>query len=314
MRIFIAGATGALGGRLVPLALAAGHEVVGTTRSPAKAERLRALGAEAAVIPDALDRDAVVAAVAAAHPDVVVHELTALANLRNLRNLDRAFAETNRLRSEGTDILLAGARAAGARRFVAQSFTSWPYAREGGMVKTEEDPLDPAPPADARGSLAAIRHVESAVLGAEGIEGVVLRYGGFYGPGTGIARDGEQMREVRRRRFPVVGSGAGLWSFVHIDDAAAATLVAVEGGPPGVYNIVDDDPAPVAEWLPALAEAAGAKPPRRVPRWLGRLLAGPQIVAMMTESRGASNAKARRELGWAPAHPTWRTGFREVLA
>ena len=314
MRIFIAGASGALGGRLVPMLVERGHEVTGMTRFEAKAKQLRDAGAEAVVVPDLFDRAALDAAVAEARPEVVVHQLTALSNLgENMRNVDRAFTETNRLRGEGTDALLAAAKAAGARRFVAQSFAGWPYAREGGAIKTEEDRLDPSPPSDGRKTLGAIRHLEEAVTGAEGIEGVVLRYGGFYGPGTGLSADGPQTAAVRKRRFPVIGSGQGMWSLVHIDDAAEATRAAIEGGAPGIYNIVDDEPAPSAELLPELARAAGAKPPRHIPVWIARLMVGPQLVTMMTQARGASNAKAKRELGWAPAHPTWRTGFREVL-
>jgi nucleoside-diphosphate-sugar epimerase len=310
MRIFLAGATGAIGGRLVPLLLEAGHEVTGTTRSPAKADMLRAAGAEP-VIADGLDRDAIVAAIAAARPDAIVHQLTALGDLTSLRNLDGAFALTNRLRTEGTDNLLAGAREAGTRRFVAQSFTGWPYARTGGPVKTEDDPLDPDPVPSMSKTLAAIRRLEQTVTQAGGI---ALRYGGFYGPGTGLTPGGDQVELIRKRRFPIVGDGGGVWSFIHIDDAAAATLAALERGTPGaLYNVVDDDPAPVREWLPALAAAAGAKPPRRLPRWLARVVAGESVATMMTEIRGASNAKAKRELGWEPAHPSWREGFRAAL-
>jgi nucleoside-diphosphate-sugar epimerase len=311
MRIFLAGATGALGARLVPLLVDAGHDVTGTTRTPVKAELLRAAGAEP-VIADGLDRDAIVAAVVAARPDAIVHQLTALGDMSSLRDFDGAFALTNRLRTEGTENLLAGAREAGARRFVAQSFAGWPYARIGGPVKSEDDPLDPDPVPSMSRTLAAIRRLEQAVTEAGGI---ALRYGGFYGHGTGMARGGAQVEMIRKRRFPIVGDGGGVWSFVHIDDAAAATLAALERGTPGaIYNIVDDDPAPVREWLPALAAAAGAKPPRRLPRWLARVAAGESVATMMTETRGASNAKARRELGWAPAHPSWREGFRSALA
>jgi nucleoside-diphosphate-sugar epimerase len=312
MRIVVAGATGALGRRLVPLLVERGHEVVGMTRSPAKAADLRAAGAEP-VVADALDRDAVLRAVGQARPEVVVHQLTALAGLTNSRRFDQGFALTNRLRTEGTDHLLAAARAAGARRFVAQSFAGWPFARVGGPVKTEEDPLDPDPPAEFRRTLDAIRHLESAVRGAEGLEGVVLRYGGFYGPGTSVGDGGFLLEEIRRRRLPIVGAGTGVWSFVHIDDAAAATAAAVERGAPGIYQIVDDDPAPVSAWLPALAAAIGAKPPRRVPAWVARLLAGEHGVVLFTDIRGASNAKAKRELGWNPAYPSWRQGFRTGL-
>jgi nucleoside-diphosphate-sugar epimerase len=312
MRIFVAGATGALGRRLVPLLVERGHQVTGMTRTAGKAAGLRAAGTEP-VVADALDRDAVLAAVAAARPEVVVHELTALAEMTDFRKLDQGFALTNRLRTEGTDHLLAAARAAGARRFVAQSFAGWPFARVGGPVKTEDDSLDPDPPAQLRRTLDAIRHLESAVLGAEGVEGVVLRYGGFYGPGTSAGEGGFMLEDLRRRRFPLVGAGTGVWSFVHIDDAATATVAAVERGAPGIYQIVDDDPAPVSEWLPALAAAVGARSPRRVPAWVARLAGGAHGVVLMTEVRGASNAKARRELGWRPAWPSWRQGFRAGL-
>ena len=309
MRIFLAGATGAVGTPLLRELTRAGHDVTATTRSPSKADGLRAAGAEPVVL-DALDRDAVVAAVTTAQPDVIVHQLTGLNDLSNLRNFDRAFAMTNRLRTEGLDHLLAGARAVGDVRVVAQSYAGWPSGRTRGPVTTEDDPLDPDPVPSMRESHAAIRYVEDAVTKAQGI---VLRYGGFYGPGTSLAPGGEQIEAVRKRRFPVVGSGAGVWSFVHVDDAATATLAAIERGAPGIYNVVDDDPALAREWLPALAAAAGAKPPRRVPRWLGRIAAGEAIVAMMTDFPGASNAKARRELGWTPQYLSWRQGFPAAL-
>jgi 2-alkyl-3-oxoalkanoate reductase len=302
LRIFLAGATGTLGRRLVPQLIDRGHHVVGTTRS--NPDRVRELGAEPVVV-DPLDRAALVAAVVAAEPDVVVHQLTALTGIGLARNFDKTFAMTNRLRTEGTDNLIAAARAAGARRLVWQSYAGWPYARDGAGLKVEDDPLDPDPPADVRESLAAIRHLEAAVTGAEGMEGVVLRYGGFYGPGTSIDAGGTHVDLIRKRKFPIGGGGAGVWSFVHIDDAAAATVAAIEGGPTGIYNVVDDAPAPISEWLPAMAAALGGPPPRRVPGWLVRLAAGAQAHSMMTRTRGASNAKAKRELGWRPAH-TWR--------
>ena len=312
MRIFVAGSTGALGRRLVPLLAADGHEVTAMTRTAGKAAGLRAAGA-APVVGDALDRDAVLRAVCAARPEVVVHQATALAGVTNLRRFDKGFAATNRLRTEGTDHLLEAARAAGARRFVAQSYAGWPFARTGGPVKTEEDPLDPDPPAQLRRTLDAIRHLEAAVGGADGLEGLVLRYGGFYGPGTSVGVGGYMLEDLRRRRFPIVGAGTGVWSFVHIDDAASATAAAVDRGEPGLYQVTDDDPAPVSDWLPALAAAVGAPPPRRLPAWLGRLLGGEHVVVLMNEVRGASNAKARRELGWRPAWPSWRQGFRSGL-
>jgi nucleoside-diphosphate-sugar epimerase len=275
---------------------------------------LRSLGARP-VVADALDPDAVAAAVAEAEPEVIVHQLTALSRSLDLRHFERDFAPTNRLRTEGTDHLLAAAHAVEARRFVAQSFAGWPSARTGGPITTEDDPLDPAPVEGFRTTLEAIRHLEAAVSGASFTEGVVLRYGGFYGPGTslGLKPEGEHVEAVRGRKFPIVGGGGGVWSFIHIDDAAAATLAAVEHGRRGIYNVVDDEPAPVREWLPELAAALGARPPRRVPRWLGRMLAGDTATVMMTEVRGASNAKAKRELGWEPRYPSWRQGFASGL-
>ena len=307
MKIFVAGATGAMGRQLVPRLVAAGHEVVGMTRSQSKQAALHELGASS-VVADALDPDQVAAAVAGAQPEVLVHQLTAIAAL-DLRHFDRDFAQTNRLRTEGTDHLLSAGHAVGVRRFVAQSYTSWPYARTGGPIKTEADPLDPAPAREMRRSLAAIRHLEDAVTGADWTEGLVLRYGAFYGPGTSLSAGGEQLEMVRKRKFPLVGNGAGVWSFLHIADAAEATVAAVEHGERGIYNVVDDDPAPVAEWLPALADELGAPKPWRVPRFVGRLFAGEAGAVMMTEIRGASNAKAKRELDWRPGHPSWRQGF-----
>jgi nucleoside-diphosphate-sugar epimerase len=307
MKIFVAGATGAMGRQLVPRLLQAGHRVVGMTRSESKRAELWDLGAQP-VVADALDPDQLAQAVAEAHPDVIVHELTAITEF-DPRHFDRAFAPTNRLRTEGTDHLLSAGQAVGVRMFVAQSYAAWPYARTGGPVKSEDEPLDPAPPRQMRQSLAAIRHLEQAVLGADWTEGIVLRYGAFYGPGTSMAPGSEQLEMIIKRKFPVVGDGGGMWSFVHIADAADATVAAIEHGRRGIYNVVDDEPAPVAEWLPALAEQIGAPRPRRVPRMVGRLFAGEAGAVMMTEIRGASNAKAKRELGWEPAHPSWRGGF-----
>lgn len=312
MKIFVAGATGAIGRRLIPVLVQAGHSVVGMTRSQSKTSALRAEGAEAVVV-DALDAGAVMAAVRQAAPEVVVHELTAIPPLLDFRKIEQQFALTNRLRTEGTDYLLAAALAAGVRRFLAQSYAGWPFARTGGPAKTEEDPLDTNPPAAMRQILAAIRHVETTVTGASEIEGIVLRYGGFYGPGNAIGDGSALLDQIRRRLIPVVGGGTGIWSFIHIDDAARATLAAIERGQRGIYNIVDDDPAPVSAWLPALASALGAKPPRRVPAWVARFLIGEQGVMFMTEVRGASNAKAKRELGWQPLWPSWRQGFAQAL-
>jgi nucleoside-diphosphate-sugar epimerase len=296
-----------MGKQLVPRLVAAGHEVSGMTRSESKQAMLSEWGA-VPVVADALDADQVADAVGRARPEVIVHELTAIGPL-NLRHFDRAFAQTNRLRTEGTDHLLSAGQAVGVRRFVAQSYAAFPYARTGGPVKSEETPFDPTPAREMRETLAAIRHLEEAVLGARWTEGVVLRYGGFYGPGTSLAPGSEQFEAVRKRKLPMVGNGGGVWSFIHIADAAEATVAAIEHGTRGVYNVVDDDPAPVAEWLPALAHELGAKKPMRVPRFVGRLFAGEAGVVMMTDVRGASNAKAKRELSWRPAHPSWRQGF-----
>ena len=312
MRVFVAGATGAMGKQLVPRLLDRGHRVIGMTRSKSKQAALWDIGAEP-VVADALDPEQVAQAVADAQPDVIVHELTAIGGF-DMRHFDQTFALTNRLRTEGTDHLLSAGRAVGVKRFVAQSFTSWPYARTGGPIKSEDDPLDPAPAPEMRESLAAIRHVEDAVLGAEWTKGVVLRYGGFYGPGTSMFPGGESFELVRKRKFPVVGDGGGIWSFVHIEDAAEATVAAIERGERGIYNVVDDEPAPVAVWLPALAQAIGAPAPRHVPRWVGRLFAGEAGLVMMTETRGASNAKAKRELGWQPRYASWRDGFGSLVA
>ena len=305
MRVFVTGATGALGRHLVPGLVAAGHEVTATTRTPGKVAQLRAAGAEPVVV-DGLDREAVIAAVRTAAPEVIVHQMTALAGMRSLRNPDKAFAATNELRTRGTDNLLAAAQRAGTRRVIAQGYAgAGPDKRSGGALKTEDDPLGWQPIPSAARMVAAIRHVDTTVPAAAP-EGIVLRYGTFYGPGASDVL----LDAVRKRQVPVVGGGTGVWSFIEITDAAAATLAAVDRGAPGGYDVVDDDPAPVAQWLPYLAQVAGAKPPLRVPAWLGRLLAGEFVVAQMTTSRGYSNEKARKELGWEPRYASWREGFR----
>src|SRR6266542_2486619 len=304
MRVFVAGGSGALGRRLVPQLVARGHQVTATTTSAAKLGLLEHLGAEGVVM-DGLDAASVGEAVAAARPDTIVNQMTGLslahAGKPNLRRADRFFASTNRLRSEGIDNLLAAAEVTGVSHVVAQGHASRNGIREGGWVKTDEDPLE------VREGTKAVNHLEDVVVGAGG---AVLRYGGFYGPG---AHD-DQVKLVRKRLVPLVGGGTGYVSWVHVDDAASATVLAVEQQATGVFNIVDDEPAPVSEWLPYLAECAGAKPPRRVPAWLARLLAGEMVVGMMTEGRGFSNAKAKRELGWELRYPSWRQGFKEELA
>ncbi|HEY7277111.1 MAG TPA: NAD(P)-dependent oxidoreductase [Trebonia sp.] len=304
MRVFVTGATGALGQHLVPGLVAAGHEVTATTRTQGKTGQLRAAGAVPVVV-DGLDRAGVIAAVRAAEPEVIVHQMTALAEMKSLRNPDRLFAATNELRIQGTDNLLAAAAEAGTRRVVAQGYTGWPNERSGGPVKTEDDPLDPRVPRSAVQTLKAIKYVEQTVPQAVP-EGIALRYGSFYGPGASQVL----LDTLRKRQLPIVGGGTGIWSFIEITDAAAATVAAVERGAPGVYNIVDSDPAPVADWLPYLARVAGAKPPLRVPAWVGRLLAGEFVVTQMTTGRGSSNDKARKYLGWEPRYASWREGFR----
>jgi nucleoside-diphosphate-sugar epimerase len=300
MRVLVVGAGGAIGTRLVPQLRERGHEVIGSSRSSDNAARLRALGAEPIVL-DALDPRAVREALAAGRPDAIVYEATALSDLTDLKHFDRSFAQTNRLRTEGTDVILAAAREAGVRRLVFQSYANHRYARVGGPVKTEDDPPDPAPAAAMRQTVAAMNYLDRAVTEAGG---VALRYGNFYGdPDDGL------IAAVRARKFPIVGDGAGVWSQIHLEDAAAATVLALEHDGPAVYNIVDDEPAPTAVWLPELARIVGARPPQRFPRLVARLFAGETAVVMATESRGASNARAKRELGWTLRYPSWRQGF-----
>jgi 2-alkyl-3-oxoalkanoate reductase len=306
MRVFVAGATGAVGRRLVPQLIERGHDVVGSYRSSSEiARRLRAAGAEMVQL-DLLDESAVRQAVAHAKPDAIVHEATALGSAGFSRKLDKTFAQTNRLRTAGTDALLAAATEAGVGRFVAQSFAPYRYARQGGMVKTEDDPLDPSPPAGAHETNAAMAHLDAAVTD---FGGIALRYGGFYGD-----PHDQLVRMVRKRRFPLIGDGAGVTSWIHLDDAAGATVLALDHDGPAIYNVVDDEPAATSEWLPVLAEALGARPPRRVPAWLARLVAGGDAVMGATQSRGASNAKAKRELGWALRYPSWRLGFKAAYS
>lgn len=314
MRILLAGATGAIGHSLTPALVAAGHTVFGTTRTDRNRAAIQTLGATP-VLMDGLDRDSVMAAVKAAQPEVVIHQLTALKGGIDPKHFDRSFAMTNRLRTEGTDHLLEAARAHGVRQFIAQSYAGWPSPRTGPAVLDETAGYDPHVGREARETLAAIRHVEEAVLAAADLEAKALRYGGFYGPGTGMAlgEESEMLDMIRGRKLPVVGSGAGIWSFIHAVDAASATVAAVERGAPGVYNVVDEEPAPVAEWLPLLARVIGAKPPRHIPAWLAKPAIGEHGLNLMTTARGASNAKAKRELGWTLQYPSWRQGFVDGL-
>lgn len=312
MKIFLAGATGAIGKRLLPQLVAAGHTVTGTTRNLGKVDLIRKFGAKPEVI-NALNEKEVLEAVNRAEPDVIIHELTGIPEHLNPRRFDQQFATTNRLRTEGTDYLLAAARSTGCRRFIAQSYLGWPYERTGTWVKTEEDPLMSSPEAVVKETFQAILHVERAVMGELGMEGFVLRYGSFYGPGTSLGQRGSMLEDVRHKRVPVVGAGTGCWSFVHIDDAAAATVAAVTAKSPGIYNICDDEPAAISQWLPFLAGAIGAKPPRHIPEWLGRLAIGELGVAMMNTIRGGSNQKAKSQMQWKLKWPSWRKGFREGL-
>jgi 2-alkyl-3-oxoalkanoate reductase len=312
MRILVAGASGAVGAHLIPMLTARGHTVAGTTRTAAKGERLQAVGATPLVV-DALDAESVMRAVGDFAPEIIIHQLTALAGPMNLRKFDDYFASTNKLRTIGTDNLLTAAAAAKVRRIVAQSYGGWTSQRIGGPVKTEDDPMETNPPRNAVRTLGALRYVEAAVTKAPDIEGVVLRYGGFYGPGNGIGKGGDVLEMIRKRQLPIVGGGTGVWSFVHIEDAASAAVAAAEGGPQGIYNIADDEPAPVHVWLPYLAEVIGANAPLRLPTWLAKPLLGEQGVSMMTSTRGISNAKARAELGWKPRYGSWRQGFRDGL-
>ena len=310
MRVYVAGGSGAVGRRLVPQLIAAGHDVVATTSTRRRIEDLEMLGAHPLVV-DGLDEEAVIKSVCLAEPDAVINEMTALAGATNLRNFDRAFVRTNELRTRGNGHLIRAAQIAQVRRLIAQSYTGWSNAREGDSVKTEQDALDESPPKTMRRSLEAIKYLERAVTGANRVEGIALRYGSLYGPGTAFSTD--YVEQVRKRRLPLIGDGAGIWSFVHVDDAAAATVLALENGKRGVYNVVDDEPAPVSEWLPFLANVIGARPPRRIPAWLGRLAAGEAITSMSTRIKGSSNAKARRELRWVPRNRSWREGFRTSL-
>jgi nucleoside-diphosphate-sugar epimerase len=312
MKVLVTGGTGAIGKFLLPLLLENKHEVVAFTRSVTKAPLLEDSGVSAIII-DPLDKERVTAVVRREEPEVIIHQLTALTGAGNFRKLDQEFALTNRFRTEVTDTLLAAARSIGTRRFIAQSYCGWPYARKGGPVKTEEDPLDPTPPESFTKTLAAIRYLEAKASSTTFLDVLALRYGAFYGPGTAIGKGGTVFKMVRSRHFPVVGGGGAVWSFIHILDAARATVAAMTRGAAGIYNIVDDEPAKVSTWLPALAKAVEAKPPYRIPHWLGEIMIGKAGVSMMTQIRGCSNAKAKRELNWTPIYPSWRIGFVDGL-
>jgi len=313
VKIFIAGATGAIGKRLVPLLISEGHRVTGSTRTEGKFDAIRALGAEAVVL-DGLDQPAINAAIASFRPDVVVHQMTSLSSLKSLKHFDEDFEQTNRLRTLGTEYLLAAARSVGAKKFIAQSYAGWPNNRTGPRVQTEDAPYETNPPESMRKSLQAIVTLESFVRNASDITAIALRYGSFYGPGTSLGADGDVTNMVRHRKFPVVGTGAGVWSFLHVEDAAQATKLAIDRAPAGIYNIVDDEPAEASQWLPYLADCLDAKPPRHIPVWLAKFAIGEAGVLFMTEMRGASNAKAKREFNWQPAFASWREGFRRGLA
>lgn len=308
MRIFLAGSTGVIGRNLIPLLVAHRHDVIALVRTSDKTKHVAELGAKP-VVANALDQDALGAAVREAEPDVIIHQLTSHGGLANFKKLDEDFRVTNRLRTEATDTMLRAARLVGTRRFIVQSFCGWPFARDGGPIKGEDDPLDPTPPRNFGETLRAIRHVEEAVRRYSDIEGIALRYGFLYGPGTSIADDGEMVELIRKRQFPVVGNGAGVWSFTHVEDAARAAVAAVARGDAGLYNVVDDEPAPVSAWLPFLAHTIGAQPPRRIPAWLAKPVLGEGGLSMMTETRGGSNTKAKHALGWAPKYTSWRSGF-----
>jgi 2-alkyl-3-oxoalkanoate reductase len=312
MKVFVTGGTGAIGQFLLPLLVENKHEVVALTRSANKATKLEDIGATA-VIANPLDKQALTAAVRRAEPEVIIHQLTALSSAGNFRKFDQEFALTNRFRTEVTDTLLAAARTIGTRRLIAQSYCGWPYAKKGSPVKTEDDPLDPKPPESFTKTLAAIRSLEDKLRGTTFLEGIALRYGNFYGPGTAIGKGGMIVKMIKKRRFPIVGGGGGIWSFIHVIDAARATIAAISRGAAGVYNIVDDEPAKVATWLPVLAKEVGARPPYKIPHWLGELMIGKAGVSMMTQIRGCSNAKAKRELNWTPVYPSWRIGFADGL-
>ena len=312
MKVFVTGGTGAIGQFLLPLLVENKHEVVAQTRSASKAARLEDIGVTP-FIADPLDKQQLTAAVRRAEPEVIIHQLTALRGAGNFRKLDEEFTLTNRFRTEVTDTLLAAARTIGTRRFIAQSFCGWPYAKKGGPVKTEEDPLDPKPPPSFTKTLAAIRSLEDKIRSINYLEAFALRYGFFYGPGTSIGKGGVVIKMVKGRRLPIIGGGGGIWSFIHVMDAARATMAAMTHGTPGIYNVIDDEPAKVATWLPALAKAVGAKPPYKIPHWLGELLVGKAGVSMMTQIRGCSNAKAKRDLNWAPIYQSWRVGFVDGL-
>lgn len=312
MKIFVAGSTGAVGKHLLPLLKEKKHEVVALTRTPEKSRLVEELGATP-VIADVFNKDELISAIRKAEPEVVIHQLTALTGAGNFKKFDEEFALTNRFRTEVLDTMLEAARSVGSRRFIAQSFSGWPFAREGGPVKTEEDPLDPTPPKSFSKTLAAIRQLEDTIRSAEDVGGIALRYGIFYGPGTGIAKDGNIVEAIKKHKLPLVGDGGGIWSFTHIEDVAGSTVAAIANGSPGIYNVVDDEPAPVSTWLPYLAEALGAKPPQKLPVWLARFFIGEGGVSMMTKIRGASNTKAKHELNWTPKYKSWREGFVKGL-
>lgn len=310
MRVLVAGGTGAVGRALVPELANRGHVVAALSRCP---DAMSTTGAVSHIAADAFDREAIIAVFTAFQPEIVIHQLTALPRATSLFRFDRDFAETNALRTTGTDILIEAARAFGARRLIAQSFCGWPFARTGGPVKTEADPFDPDPPAGLRTTLAGLRRLEASIVEASDLQGAILRYGSFYGPGTHLCPGSSMAKQVRKRRLQIVGNGEGVWSFSHIDDVATGTAIAAEAEPIGIYNLVDDDPAEVRIWLPNLAAAMGARPPRHLPGWLAQILLPEHLRVMMTEVRGGSNEKFKRVFDWAPRYPSWRQGFASLF-
>jgi 2-alkyl-3-oxoalkanoate reductase len=308
MKVFVAGSTGVIGRMLLPVLLEEGHEVIALVRNTKKGRAVEEMGAKTAFA-DAFNKEELTAAVRKAEPEVIIHQLTAIPKDLNFKKLDEQFVLTNRLRTEVLDSMIAAGHLVGARRFIAQSLCGWPFARVGGPVKTEDDPLDPNPPAGFSKTLAAIRYLEDAIRKTQGMEAIALRYGFLYGPGATFAKGSSTIELIRRRGMPIIGGGGGVWSFLHVEDAARSTAAALTCGEAGIYNIVDDEPAPVSTWLPFLADILGAKPPLKAPAWLGKMMIGEGGLSLMTRVRGGDNQMAKCLLGWQPVFSSWRAGF-----